>query len=231
MRGEGPLTFVVQKHAARRLHYDLRLEVDGVLKSWAVPGGPSLDPKVKRLAVMVEDHPLEYGSFEGTIPSGEYGAGQVIVWDRGDYSPENEGDLFFDDRKQAEKLVREGLAAGKLSIFLRGHKLKGSWALVRMKRGENNWLLIKHQDGFADAGRDLLEQAGSVLSGLTIEDLSAGRRPDGLEKRRAIRYARSPAGTSAPDSISDAGLHRRCAVFASGLAITNPSWTATAPSR
>ncbi len=171
--GEGPLLFVVQKHAARRLHYDLRLECDGVLKSWAVPGGPSLDPQVKRLAVRVEDHPLGYASFEGVIPEGEYGAGQVIVWDGGDYSPD-EGGLSFGDRAGAEKRVREGLEQGKLSVTLRGRKLKGSWALVKMKRGENNWLLIKHRDGYADASQDILAEDASVLSGATVQDLKAG---------------------------------------------------------
>ncbi len=175
--GEGPLTFVVQKHAARRLHYDLRLEVDGALKSWSVPAGPSLDPAGKRLAVMVEDHPLDYASFEGIIPTGEYGAGQVIVWDAGDYSPDEENRLDFLDRARAQERVREGLAQGKLSIFLRGHKLKGSWTLVRMKRGQNDWLFIKHRDDFTDATRNILEEAASVASGLTIEDLKAGHQP------------------------------------------------------
>jgi bifunctional non-homologous end joining protein LigD len=170
--GEGPLLFVVHKHAARRLHYDLRLELDGVLKSWAVPAGPSLDPAAKRLAVMVEDHPLDYASFEGVIPEGEYGAGQVIVWDGGDYSPSGDSRLFFNDRAAAQAEAREGLARGKLSLVLRGWKLKGSWALVKMRRGDNNWLLIKHQDDFADTARDVLGQDRSVLSGLSTYDLS-----------------------------------------------------------
>ncbi|MBI4285214.1 MAG: DNA ligase D [Chloroflexi bacterium] len=177
MEGEGTLIFVVQKHAARRLHYDFRLELEGVLKSWAVPGGPSLDPQVKRLAVMVEDHPLDYASFEGTIPKGEYGAGQVIVWDRGDYSPDDDGELYFHDRASAQERIRQGLANGKLSFFLRGHKLKGSWTLVKMKRGEKDWLLIKHQDDFATSGNEVLGQDASVLSGPTIADLKAGTAP------------------------------------------------------
>lgn len=174
---EGPLIFVVQKHAARRLHYDLRLEVDGVLKSWSVPKGPSLDPGEKRLAVMVEDHPLDYGSFEGVIPRGEYGAGQVIVWDNGTYSPDEGGQFSFHDRADAEERMRRGLAEGKLSVLLRGSKLKGSWALVKMQRGENDWLLIKHRDRFARADRNILEEDRSVVCGLTIEDLKAGRLP------------------------------------------------------
>src|SRR3990170_7361116 len=175
---EGPLLFVVQKHAATALHYDFRLEVDGVLKSWPVPKGPSLDPKDKRLAVMVEDHPLDYASFEGVIPKGEYGAGQVIVWDAGTYSPDEDGKLSFGDRDEAQARMREGLQKGKLSIFLRGRKLKGSWTLVRTKRAENEWLLIKHQDNFVDRARDITEEDRSVLSGLTTGDLTAGRLPD-----------------------------------------------------
>ena len=183
--GEGPLTFVVQKHAARRLHYDFRLEVDGVLKSWSVPKGPSLDPGEKRLAVMVEDHPLEYGSFEGVIPRGEYGAGQVIVWDNGTYSPDEGRKLSFHDHSEADERMRRGLAEGKLSILLRGRKLKGSWALVKMQRGKNDWLLIKHKDGFADPDRDVLLEDRSVICGLTIEDLKEGRLPDRADPRSA----------------------------------------------
>src|SRR5512140_3717423 len=125
----GPLLFVIQQHAASRLHYDLRLECDGVLKSWAVPRGPSLDPSEKRLAVQTEDHPYDYASFEGVIPAGHYGAGEVIVWDCGVYSPD-EGGTAFGDRAAAERRVREGLAKGKLAFELRGEKLKGSFAPV-----------------------------------------------------------------------------------------------------
>ena len=124
----GPLLFVIQRHAARRLHYDLRLECDGVLKSWAVPKGPSANPSEKRLAVQTEDHPFEYASFEGTIPPGEYGAGEMIVWDCGVYSPDEGQEYWYHDRKRAEALVREGLEKGKLSFFLRGTKVKGSFA-------------------------------------------------------------------------------------------------------
>jgi bifunctional non-homologous end joining protein LigD len=178
--GQGPLLFVVQKHSARRLHYDLRLEVGGVLKSWAVPNGPSPDPAVKRLAVMVEDHPLEYRSFEGVIPDGEYGAGQVIVWDEGTYSPDADGKLSFDDRKEAEERVEHGLKSGKLSLLLRGHRLKGSWTLVKMRQKGNNWLLIKHHDEFAKPDGDLLKEDSSVISGLSIDDLKAGKKPANL---------------------------------------------------
>jgi len=174
------LTFVIQKHAASRLHYDLRLEVDGVLKSWAVPGGPSLDPSVKRLAVMVEDHPLEYGSFEGVIPRGEYGAGQVIIWDKGIYLPEEKDHPYQGDKSHAQDLMRNGLQNGKVSIFLYGNKLKGSWALVKMQRTKNDWLLIKHQDESASSD-DILTRDASVVSKLTVQDLKNGRSPDRAE--------------------------------------------------
>jgi bifunctional non-homologous end joining protein LigD len=174
---EGPLTFVVQKHDASRLHYDFRLELDGVLKSWSVPNGPSLDPKEKRLAVMVEDHPIDYATFEGVIPKGRYGAGQVIVWDNGTYSPDEDG-LRFGDRQAAEGQLRRELEHGKLSIFLRGRKLKGSFTLVRTQRSEKDWLLIKHRDAFVDTADDILDQEWSVSSGFTIDDLKASRLPE-----------------------------------------------------
>jgi bifunctional non-homologous end joining protein LigD len=167
--GSGPLLFVVQQHSARRLHYDFRLECDGVLKSWAVPKGPSLDRSDKRLAVHVEDHPYDYASFEGVIPPGQYGAGEVIVWDCGVYSPDEGGATWFHDRAQAEREVREGIEKGKLSFLLRGEKLKGSFALVRTKDAKQ-WLLIKHQDRFAVSG-DVTAQNRSVLSGVAVEDL------------------------------------------------------------
>jgi bifunctional non-homologous end joining protein LigD len=154
--------FVVHKHAARRLHFDLRLEMNGVLCSWAVPKGPSYDTADKRLAVHVEDHPLEYGDFEGLIPEGNYGAGAVIVWDRGQWLPIGD--------------PREGLAEGKLLFELRGLKLHGMWTLVKLKKGENEWLFIKERDSYAVPGGTALAEE-SVLSGLTVEDLKAGRSP------------------------------------------------------
>jgi bifunctional non-homologous end joining protein LigD len=168
------LRFVVQKHAARQLHYDLRLESDGVFKSWAVTRGPSLDPAERRLAVEVEDHPLDYGDFEGTIPAGEYGGGTVQLWDRGYWSPEG------------GKTPQEALESGDLKFTLRGDRLRGSWVLVRM-RGDrygnkhNNWLLIKHRDSCARPGDAdaLLAEDRSVASGRTLKQIAAGvgRKP------------------------------------------------------
>ncbi|HZP67812.1 MAG TPA: DNA ligase D [Rudaea sp.] len=168
--GQGPLMFVVQQHAARRLHYDFRLECDGVLLSWAVPKGPSFSRQDKRLAVQTEDHPYDYASFEGVIPPKQYGAGEVIVWDCGVYSPDEEG-VWFHDRATAQAQIREGLAKGKLSIQLRGVKLKGSFALVRTKEAKT-WLLIKHKDRFADVGDALADQR-SVLSGATVAEMKS----------------------------------------------------------
>ncbi len=175
---QGPLTFLIQKHDASRLHYDFRLELDGVLKSWSVPKGPALDNNEKRLAVMVEDHPFDYGAFEGVIPKGEYGAGQVIVWDNGTYSPDEGGQLSFHNRAEAERRVREEIEAGKLSITLRGKKVKGSWTLVKLSNSETEWLLIKHRDAASDEERDILDEDASVISTLTIDDIKASRLPD-----------------------------------------------------
>jgi bifunctional non-homologous end joining protein LigD len=178
-RRHGPLLFVVQKHAARQLHYDFRLELDGVLKSWAVPKGPSLDPDDKRMAVEVEDHPFDYASFEGVIPEKQYGAGNVIVWDCGVYSPDEGGQYSFTDRKEAERRVRAELAQGKLSFLLRGEKLKGSFTLVKTRSG-NQWLLIKHRDRFAQAN-DVLAQPASVLSGLNLDQMTPASTPPRLD--------------------------------------------------
>ncbi|HUN74801.1 MAG TPA: DNA ligase D [Steroidobacteraceae bacterium] len=175
----GPLLFVVQKHAARRLHYDFRLELDGVLRSWAVPKGPSLATSDKRMAIAVEDHPFEYASFEGVIPPKQYGAGRVIVWDCGVYSPDEKGVYSFGKRAEAEERVRSGLKQGKLGFFLRGEKLKGSFALVRTAV-KDQWLLIKHQDRFAQAG-DILARDRSVLSGATLDELSPAHAPPRLD--------------------------------------------------
>jgi bifunctional non-homologous end joining protein LigD len=173
-RGAPALTFVVQKHRAGRLHYDFRLEADGALKSWAVPRGPSLDPADRRLAVAVEDHPLAYATFEGTIPAGEYGAGEVLVWDRGTYVPLDAAGRPVTGRGRAAA-VRRGLAAGRLAFLLHGEKLRGGWSLVRLRRGAGkDWLLIKRADEAAAPGRDVLADGRSVLSGRTLEDPPSG---------------------------------------------------------
>jgi bifunctional non-homologous end joining protein LigD len=164
--GDGKLRFVVQKHAATRLHYDLRLELDGVLKSWAVPKGPSLNPKDKRLAKMTEDHPFDYRHFEGVIPKGSYGAGTMIIWDEGVYQAPGAG-----SREESENSLREGLENGNLKFTLEGKKLQGEYALVRMKDDNgDNWLLIKKNDEFASS-EDVLEQSQSVRSGSSLEEI------------------------------------------------------------
>ena len=193
----GPLLFVVQKHAARRLHYDFRLELDGVLKSWAVPKGPSLNPIDKRMAVAVEDHPFDYASFEGVIPAKEYGAGRVIVWDCGVYSPDEDRHYSFVDRPQAQRRVRLALERGKLSIFLRGEKLKGSFALVRTSTPAQ-WLLIKHKDRFAGEGDILLEDR-SVLCGSSLDELSTDSPPP---RRDAARLVPAGPAEAMPDSLA-----------------------------
>jgi bifunctional non-homologous end joining protein LigD len=163
------LRYVIQKHAASRLHYDLRLELDGVFKSWAVTKGPSLDPHVRRLAIEVEDHPVDYGDFEGTIPKGQYGGGTVQLWDRGYWEPEGQ--------KSAEEMLRRG----DFKFRLEGDRLQGGWVLVRMRDEEfakrNNWLLIKHRDGTEREGADeeLLGEDRSVASGRSMDQIAAGK--------------------------------------------------------
>jgi bifunctional non-homologous end joining protein LigD len=161
----GDRAFVVQKHAATHLHYDLRLEIDGVLKSWAVPKGPSLNPGDKRLAMQTEDHPFEYRNFEGSIPKGQYGGGEMIIWDQGTYAPE--GTLS----------VKDQLAKGDFKFQLNGEKLRGSFVLVKLKKpgNKNEWLLIKHRDAFVDAKWDVEQHPKSVVSGRTVEDIREGR--------------------------------------------------------
>src|SRR6267154_5353867 len=161
------LRFVVQRHDATRLHYDFRLELDGTFKSWAVTKGPSLDPTVKRLAVEVEDHPLDYGDFEGTIPEGQYGGGTVMLWDRGYWESDD---------------PERGFKKGDLKFTLHGEKLHGSWVLVRMKGDRfggkrTNWLFIKHRDEFVKEGEDndILEEDRSVASGRSMDQIAAGK--------------------------------------------------------
>ncbi|WP_447979796.1 DNA polymerase ligase N-terminal domain-containing protein [Candidatus Nitrospira bockiana] len=156
--------FVVQKHRASHLHYDFRLESEGVLKSWAVPKGPSVDPKVKRLAMAVEDHPLDYAEFEGVIPEGEYGAGTVMIWDRGRYEPEGGQD------------VEAALRTGELKLRLEGAKLKGSWALVRTR--DRQWLLIKHRDAHASTDDVTVRHPRSVVTGRLLAEIAADEGGD-----------------------------------------------------
>ena len=163
------LHFVVQKHAASHLHYDFRLELDGVMKSWAVPKGPSYDPSVRRLAMEVEDHPISYNTFEGTIPAGEYGGGTVMLWDRGTYEAEDGGGV---------ESLRRGYEKGDLKIVLHGKRLHGGWVLVRMNRpGRPQWLLIKHRDDTADSHYDVTEEeTTSVATDRSMDEIAAGRR-------------------------------------------------------
>lgn len=184
--------FVVQKHAATRTHYDFRLELDGVLLSWAVPKTPSYDQSVKRVAIHVEDHPLEYARFEGIIPEGNYGAGAVIVWDTGVWVP--------------LKDPREGLEDGKLLFELRGHKLRGRWTLVRMKSADedNAWLLIKERDGLEGEGREIPEE--SVMSGLTTEQLGEGYDPAGPILEALDNLGAPDAGDRADGGLDPSSL-------------------------
>ncbi|MBF0305354.1 MAG: DNA ligase D [Alphaproteobacteria bacterium] len=218
--GRGSGSFVVQKHAARRPHYDLRLELDGVLKSWAVTKAPSLDPADKRLAVQVEDHPLDYADFEGIIPKGEYGGGTVMVWDRGRWAPHGD--------------PREGLARGKLGFTLEGEKLKGGFALVRLKGDGRDWLLIKERDGLIRPGSDIgAEAPDSVLTGRDLDSIAlqadrvwrsnrrrpdpsglAGARrgppPDRIEPQLATLAADAPSGEQWLHEIKFDGYRALC---------------------
>jgi bifunctional non-homologous end joining protein LigD len=214
--------FVVQKHQARALHYDLRLELDGVLKSWAVPKGPSLDPSVKRLAVLVEDHPLDYQNFEGNIPAGSYGAGSVIVWDKGLYHhpSANEGE---DD----EKRLLEGLAKGDLKIVLHGEKLRGEFALVKTAKDDKSWLLIKKRDRHATP-EDVLAKNRSVASGRTLEETaeSAAGSPPSRTKADRIRLREAmedPALRDAPAAPMPRGMPPMLAT-AAAKPFDDPAW-------
>ncbi|MBD3237999.1 MAG: DNA ligase [Candidatus Eisenbacteria bacterium] len=176
-RGKGPF-FVIQEHDARQRHFDFRLQVGDALKSWAVPKGPSTDPREKRLAVQVEDHPLDYADFEGVIPEGEYGAGSVIVWDHGPYRNENR------DRDGKQISLEQALRRGRIELWLDGQKLQGGYALVRTRMGgkKKNWLLIKMKDEKADARRSpVSSQPKSVLSDRTVKQVArdARRQTDG----------------------------------------------------
>lgn len=182
------LRFVIQKHAASHLHYDFRLEMEGVLKSWAVPKGPSTDSKVKRLAMMVEDHPFDYRNFEGIIPSG-YGAGTVIIWDEGTYEAMNSEKK---DKKSQEKLLLKELDAGSVKIVLHGKKLKGAFALIKTKgMGENAWLLIKEKDKYVSEA-DITRKDKSVISSKTLEQVEKTSKNFYGEKRVKEASAKTP---------------------------------------
>jgi bifunctional non-homologous end joining protein LigD len=173
------LVFVIHKHDATSLHYDFRLEINGVMPSWAIPKGPTLDPKLKRLAMKVDDHKLSYRKFEGVLPEGSYGAGPVIIWDEGTYIPEVEISKGvrkeITDKKEGEKVMEEGLEKGEIKFFLKGKKVKGSFALVKTKGFppgvKNAWLLIKHADKYTKENYDAKDFPKSAASGKTLEEL------------------------------------------------------------
>jgi bifunctional non-homologous end joining protein LigD len=202
---KGRLRFVIQKHAASRLHFDLRLELDGVMKSWALPKGPSLDPSVKRLAMQVEDHPIDYNTFEGTIPKGEYGGGTVMLWDRGTYSSD-----VATSPDEEEDAIREGLKRGDLKITFHGERLHGSYALIRMKFARDGsssrpqWLLIKHRDEFASDGDVVAENMTSVDTGRTMEEIASGKSKIWRSNREPKKGAAKASPVKLPSQTSAA---------------------------
>jgi bifunctional non-homologous end joining protein LigD len=172
------LVFVVHKHKATSLHYDLRLEIGGVMPSWAIPKGPTLDSRMKRLAMPTGDHAIDYRNFEGNIPKGEYGAGSVMIWDRGTYDPEVEPRkgvrTRIQERKEAEIAAARGLEEGNLKFFLNGDKLKGSFALVRAPSlGKTLWLLIKHRDEYSSEGYDANDYDFSAVTSRSLSQIAA----------------------------------------------------------
>ena len=215
-KSTGRLRFVIQKHAASHLHFDLRLELDGVMKSWAVPKGPSLDPSVKRLAMQVEDHPIDYNTFEGTIPKGEYGGGTVMLWDRGTYSSDT-----ATSPEEEEEAIREALRRGDLKITFHGERLHGSFALIRMKFARDRsssskpqWLLIKHRDESATDEDVVAENMTSVESGRSMEEIASG-------KSRVWRSNREPKRK--PVTVTKGTMHKSSSRAKSG----SPSLTET----
>lgn len=191
-RGTGPLTFIVHLHDATRLHHDLRLEMDGVLKSWAVPRGPSLNPTEQRLAVQVEDHPMEYGKFEGVIPEGNYGAGPVIVWDRGTYRERRST-----TRQESEAALKKGLVKGHITFVMDGHKMKGEFALIRLPDGKN-WLLIKKGDAYSTY-RKVEWDNTSVASKKTLGVMHADKGADRWTRKGRV----AGSSSKAPDKGAD----------------------------
>lgn len=191
------LLYVIQKHRATQLHYDFRLEFGGVLLSWAVPKGPSMDPSVKRLAMQVEDHPLDYGNFEGSIPEGEYGGGTVMVWDTGEWTPESED-------------IQKALEKGDLKFTIHGKKLHGSWVLVRTRgfgsKADKSWLLIKHRDKYATPEDVTLLKPRSVLTNRLLADIA---REAGGDVLKAATGDPSKARPRKPSQVSGKKVSRR----------------------
>jgi bifunctional non-homologous end joining protein LigD len=221
--GIGKFRFVIQKHRASHLHFDLRLELDGVMKSWAVPKGPSTDPSVKRLAMQVEDHPIEYNTFEGTIPQDEYGGGTVMLWDRGTYSPDKSTD---DD----EAAIREMYRRGELKIRFYGERMRGSYALVRMKfsrdgdsPGKPQWLLIKHRDEYASSDDVVADNMTSVTTGRTMDEIAAGKSRVWRSNRELKKSARS-AGLIKPERASAARSRSAPTVRATSIPDLEPMY-------
>ncbi len=211
-RHSGQKEFVVQKHAATRLHYDFRIELDGVLKSWAVPKGPSMNPADKRLAVQVEDHPFEYRTFEGSIPKGQYGGGEVIVWDNGTYEPEG------------DKPARQQLERGELKFKLFGEKLRGSFVLVRTRSNDSKpqWLMIKHRDAYADSNWNADSHPESIVTGRTLQDIAAGVPA----KKRKASKSKKNAELEIPGAVK-AAMPSRVGVTLAKLAekaFSDPNW-------
>ena len=204
------LMFVIQKHAASHLHFDLRLELDGVMKSWAVPKGPSPDPKMKRLAMQVEDHPMEYNTFEGTIPEGEYGGGTVMLWDNGWYEPEKGG---------GDEGIREGLRKGDLKIVFHGKRIKGAYVLVRTRgfgsgSSKPSWLLIKHKDEHVEEGDALVERfTTSVTTKRTMEQIggSVKKKVWHSNQGSGVRANSASSGGKKTISVAEARAARKAA--------------------
>jgi bifunctional non-homologous end joining protein LigD len=195
------LRFVVQKHAASQLHYDFRLELKGVLKSWAVPKGPSQNSGDKRLAMMVEDHPFDYRTFEGIIPKGNYGAGTVMVWDEGTYEPL---DAEQSSKNEQEKILYRELKQGNLKIVMHGKKLKGAFALVKLKNNsDNSWLLIKKDDEYA-LESDITKKDKSVVTGRNLEQIAGDTKSDvyGSTKKNTKAKATHSEG---PEEVNSSG--------------------------